>query len=321
MIKAIGKHLLACKSVALFMHVNPDWDCFGSAMALRCALRDKGIKCDVFTLAPLSFHLNFMDTDVITYAENCTAPDYECYCAVDVSTLNRLDKWGSFFEQKENTVCIDHHVAQEDMAKLTHIEHTRSATGELIFELLTKCGCTITKEIASYIYCAISSDTGSFQYASVNARTYEILGELSKTGINTSQLCSMLYERKTLAQLKLQGEAIASLAVYGDDGRIATAKISNETLLKYNACKQDTDFLAQLPRTLNGVYLSAFFSELPDGDIRVNLRAQGNYNIEPVARLFGGGGHKKASGCTISGATLDEAERMILDELLKLKEC
>ena len=311
------KHLKSSKSVAIFVHTNPDWDCIGSAMALRSALRSIGIKSDVFTETELSRHLSILETDVIPYKEDASAPDYECYCAVDVGSADRIGLWGKFFAEKENTVCIDHHYQTEPFGKISYVEPKRSATGELIFEILQTGNFEITKEIASYLYCAISSDTGSFQYASVNRRTYEIIIALTDTGINTTWLCSMLYERNTLTQLRLKAAAIDSIKLFAD-GKIATAKLSNETMKKYGADKSDADSLAQLPRSIDGVMISAFLKELPEGDIRVSLRSLGDYNIEPVARKFGGGGHKKAAGCTFSGVSLEEAERQLVEELEKL---
>ncbi|MBE7033905.1 MAG: bifunctional oligoribonuclease/PAP phosphatase NrnA [Ruminococcaceae bacterium] len=310
-------HLKKQSSVAIFVHVNPDWDCIGSAMALRCALRSIGIKSDVFTETPLSRHLCILDTDVITYSENAVAPDYECYCAVDVGSADRIGLWGTFVAEKENTVCIDHHYLNAPFGKVSYVEPKRSATGELIYEMLTLGGFEITKEIASYLYCAISSDTGSFQYASVNRRTYEIVIALTDTGINTTWLCSMLYERNSLTQLKLKAEAINSIKLY-KNGTIATAKLTNETMVKYNADKSDADALAQLPRSIDGVMISAFLKELPDGSIRVNLRSLGDYSVEPVAKIFGGGGHKKAAGCTFEGISIEEAEKQLIEELIKL---
>ena len=315
--KKVIEHLKESSSVAIFVHTNPDWDCIGSAMALRMALRSCGIKADVFTEVPLSRHLSIFETDVIVFSEEADAPDYECYCAVDVGSSDRIGKWGKFFESKENTVCIDHHHQIDSFARISHVEPSRSATGELIYELLVLGGFEITKEIASYLYCAISSDTGSFQYASVNRRTYEIIIALTDTGINTTHLCSMLYERNTLTQLKLKAEAIESINLYCE-GQIATAKITNEIMQKYGAEKSDTDALAQLPRSIDGVMISAFLKEQPDGDIRVSLRSLGDYNIEPVARKFGGGGHKKAAGCTFKGVSIDEAEKALVEELEKL---
>lgn len=315
--KKVIEHLKNSKSVAIFVHTNPDWDCIGSAMALRSTLRSIGIKSDVFTETPLSKHLSILDTDVIPYSDGVTAPDYECYCAVDVGGIDRIGLWGKFFAEKENTVCIDHHYQSAPFGKLRYVEPKRSATGELIYEMLVLGNLEITQEIASYLYCAISSDTGSLQYASVNRRTYEIVIALTDTGINTTWLCSMLYERNTLTQLKLKAEAINSIKLY-KNGTIATAKLTRETMVKYNADKTDADALAQLPRSIDGVMMSAFLKELPDGDIRVNLRSLGDYSVEPVARMFGGGGHKKAAGCTFSGVSIEEAERQLLEELEKL---
>ncbi len=310
-------HLKKQRSVAIFVHVNPDWDCIGSAMALRCALRSIGIKSDVFTETPLSRHLSILETDVIPYEEGTSAPDYECYCAVDVGGVDRIGLWGKFFAEKENTICIDHHYQAAPFGKLRYVEPKRSATGELIYEMLVLGNLEITREIASYLYCAISSDTGSLQYASVNRRTYEIVIALTDTGINTTWLCSMLYERNTLTQLKLRAEAIESINLY-KDGTIATAKLTNETMVKYSATPNDADSLAQLPRSIDGVMMSAFLKELPNGDIRVNLRSLGDFSVEPVARMFGGGGHKKAAGCTFSGVSIEEAERQLVEELEKL---
>ena len=315
--KKVTQHLKGSSSVAIFVHTNPDWDCIGSAFALRHALRSIGIKSDIFTETPLSRHLGFMETDVIVYSEGAPAPDYDCFCAVDVGSSDRMGQWGEIFSKKENTVCIDHHHQKDSFAKVSYVEPSRSATGELIYEILTLGGFSVTKEIAQYLYCAISSDTGSFQYASVNRRTYEILIALADTGINTTYLCSMLYERNTLTQLKLKAEAIDSINLHCR-GQIATAKITDATMKKYGADKSDTEALAQLPRSIDGVMISAFLKELPDGDIRVSLRSLGDYNIEPVARKFNGGGHKKAAGCTFTNVSIDKAEEMLIDELEKL---
>lgn len=317
MYKKISKHLFSCKSVALFVHVNPDWDCIGSAFALRSALREKNIKCDIFTESKLSDYLSFMENDVIVFSEESTMPDYECFCAIDVGTPSRLGVWGDFFTKKENTVCIDHHLSSGTFASLSVIEPERSSTGELIFEVLSSVKFKITKEIASYLYCAISADTGSFQYSNVKQRTYEIVISLCKAGIDTSYLSSMLYERKTLTQLNLEADAIKSIRLH-HGGKIATAHVTNEMLNRYNAKRSDTEALSSLPRSIDSVMLSAFFSELPDGSIRVNLRALGDYDIEPVARFFGGGGHKKAAGCTLNAMDITEAENLVVGELIKL---
>ncbi len=317
MLSKIANHLFSQKSVGIFVHENPDWDCIGSAFALRNALRSKGITADILTDTALSHHLSFMETDVVTFTDGSTHNYYDCCCAVDVNDPGRMGRWGNIFAKSENTVCIDHHIAKDNLANLSYIEPSRSAVGELIFELLLFTDVELTKEIASYIYCAISSDTGSFQYSSVNKRTYEILIALTEAGINATYLSSMLYERNTLTQLKLKAETINSIRLYGE-GKIAITSVSYETLEKYNALPTDIDALAQIPRSIDGVFMSAFIKEVEKGNIRVSLRALGDYNIEPVARIFGGGGHKKAAGCRFSGISIEEAEKALVDEFLKL---
>ena len=148
----------------------------------------------------------------------------------------------------------------------------------------------------------------------IYTRTYEIIIALTDAGINATWLCSMLYERNTLTHLKLKAEAINSICLY-EGGKIATAKITMQTLKKHDAKPSDTDALAQLPRSIDGVMMSAFLKELEDGKIRVSLRSLGDYNIEPVARSFGGGGHKKAAGCTFENITIDEAEKKLVESL------
>lgn len=313
--KKVMEHLLESESIALFVHTNPDWDCIGSAFALRAAMRALEKKCDIFTEEKLGSYLSFMESDVITYEEGFF-PDYQTYCAVDVGELSRLGKWEKAFSLHKDTVCIDHHIKKAGFAALSYIESERSCTGELIFELLSLKNIPVTKKIADYLYLAMSSDTGSFQYASVNRRTYEILIALYDAGVDAAYLSSMLYERETFTQMKLKAAAIESMRVYGG-GKICTAKITAEDMEKYGASKSDTEGLAQLPRKLDGVMASAFLSDRPDGTVRVSLRASGNYNIEPIARLFGGGGHKRAAGCTFN-TDINTAEEILVKELLKL---
>lgn len=315
MLKQIADHLFNSASVALFVHKNPDWDCMGSAFALRAALRAAGARCDIFTEEALSHYLSFMESDVIPYREGFS-PDYDVCCAVDVGEASRMGLWADFFCAARDTVCIDHHIQRTAFAKISCVEKERCCTGELIYELLCAKKATITKRIADYLYLAMSSDTGAFRYAGVNRRTYEILAELYDKGIDTAYLSSMLYERDTLTQMKLRARAIESLALYGG-GKICTAMITAADMKELGAQKSDTEGLAQLPRRIDGVAVSAFLSDRDDGTVRASLRATGEYNIEPIARLFGGGGHSRAAGCTFE-TDIHTAEQTLVKELLKL---
>ncbi len=307
-------HLLKAESVGLIMHINPDWDCLGSCLALREALRGSGVRCDILADEPLSSYLSPWDMGVKVFSGEA---DYACLCTVDVGVAGRIGRIADCFLAHGDRACIDHHIGGGDFAPLSYVDSSAPATGEIIYDMLKAANIRITPEIAKYIYCAISADTGSFRYPSTTAHTLRIAAEITEMGVNTAELCDLLYGRKTLKELRLQAEAIHTLRISGG-GRIGTAFVSGEMYKKYNATKTDTEALAALPRELDGVVMSAFLTQRSEDEIRVNLRSEGDYNIQPVAVKFGGGGHIHASGCTIAGSDIEAARTAVEAELEKL---
>lgn len=312
---AVIEHLLSSESVALLMHINPDWDCLGSCMALRAVLREHGVKCDIFADEPLSPYLSYWDAGVKVFDGKL---NYSCLCCVDVGDTSRIGRRGEVFSKHSDRACIDHHMGGDgSFADFSYVDPDAPATGEIIYDMIKSAGLNISREVAEYIYCAISADTGSFRYAGTTSHTLSIIGEIMDMGVDTAALCDMLYGRKTLKQLKLQGEAIGTLKLSGG-GKIGTAYVTSEMYEKYNATKTDTEALAALPREIDGVVMSAFFTQRTPDEIRVNLRAKGDYNIQPVAAVFGGGGHMRAAGCTVKGGSMEAAVAAVTAELEKL---
>lgn len=307
------KALLGAKSVGLIMHVNPDWDCLGSCLALRDVLRNEGVVCDIFADEPLSPYLSCIETGVKVFGERA---DYEYLCMVDVGQAQRTGRIGEVFKKHEKTACIDHHVGSGDEADISYVDDKAPATGEIVFDMIKSCKLPLSTEAAGYLYMAISADSGSFKYAGVTSHTMNVVGELLDCKIDAPALCDLLYGRKTLKQLKLQGEAISVLELYGG-GKIGVSYVKEETYKKYNASKTDTESLAALPREIDGVVMSAFLTWRGENEIRVNLRAKGDYNVQKAATVFGGGGHVRASGCTIWGKTMEEAVKIVVEELEK----
>ncbi len=310
----IIEHLLSVQSVAMLTHVNPDWDCLGSSLALQSVLRRHGVRCDIVTDEPLSSHLSCFGDSVRVYDGGSL--DYGCLCCVDAGDSGRIGLRAKAFSTHPDTVCIDHHLGDGSFAQLSYIDPDAAAVGEIIFDMLKSADIEILPDTAKYLYCAISTDTGSFKYANTSPHTMEVVGELMNIGINTAQICEMLYERKTLRQLMLQGEAISTLELHCG-GKIATAYISGEVYKKYNADKTDTEALAPLPRMIDGVVMSAFLSQRTPDEIRINLRAKGDYNVREAAVTLGGGGHVRASGCTVPGSDIKAAVKTVVKELEK----
>lgn len=309
--------LLTKKSVAILPHINPDWDALGSALALRTILRNAGIKADIIMPEKLSYHLGFMNSSVLVYDENENY-DYEVFCGVDVSTIDRLGDRRTLFDNAKETAWIDHHLSEETYSPVSRVNPSSAATAEVVYALMKETGIKLTKEIGEYLYCALSSDTGSFRYANTNEVSAELLREIILAGVDIAHLANQLYFRSTFAQMKLRAAVVNTIELF-ELGKIGTAFITKDMIEKSGAEQGDTGELSDLPRSIDTVVISAVIKEDDNGFSKVSLRSKSEYNVERIAAIFGGGGHEKAAGATIKG-TVEEVRSLILPHLIKAVE-
>lgn len=308
------KFLLTKKSVALLTHVSPDWDTYGSSLALRSILRERGVLCDIIMEEPLSFHLNFLDTDVLIYDEN-EDYEYDCVCAVDVSTKERLGKRAAVFDKAPSTACIDHHLSEERYSPVSLVDPSAGATAEIIYDLLLENSIPLTKEAAGYLYCALASDTGSFRFSNTTPHSAELLRAILETGADTASLANKLYYRDTLPQMRLRAAAINAIELFCGD-KVAICSVTREMIENSGASHDDASALSAIPRSIWTVEVSAVIREEEGNKVKISFRSKDKANVEAVAAVFGGGGHLKAAGATIEG-TIDEAKAKILPFLEK----
>jgi phosphoesterase RecJ-like protein len=310
------KFMLTKKSVALLPHINPDWDAYGSCLALRSALRDNKIDCDIIVSEPLSFHLNFLDTDVIIYDENASY-DYECVCAVDVSTKDRLGSRDALFDKAVSTAWIDHHISDEVFSPVSLVVPNAGATAEIVYDLFVANSIQITKKRADYLYCALSADTGSFRFSNTSPHSAQTLAAVLEAGCDVAEMANKLYYRDTLPQMKLRAATVNTLELFSDE-RIGVCHVTQEMISSCNALPSDAGMLSAIPRSLCTVEVSAVLREEPGEDkkVKVSFRSKGSANVEKIAAVFGGGGHEKAAGATIPG-TIEEVKAKILPLLEK----
>ncbi|MGM9551775.1 MAG: bifunctional oligoribonuclease/PAP phosphatase NrnA [Clostridia bacterium] len=304
--------LLSKKSVGILPHINPDWDALGSSLALRTILRSANVKADVIMPEPLSFHLGFMNSDVLVYnAEDDY--DYDVMCAVDVSTFDRLGDRSVLFDNAKETAWIDHHLTEEVNSPVSCINPNAAATAEVIYTLMCDLDIPVDKEIGTYLYCALTSDTGSFRYANTTAKSAELLQKIILAEVDIPYLANQLYFRTTLPQMKLRAAAVNTIELF-EEGKIGIALITDEMVEKSGATKSDTSALSDVPRSIESVMISAVIRQEDDGFSKVSFRSKGEYDVERIAAIFGGGGHVKASGATIKGS-VEEVRDIILPHL------
>lgn len=311
--------LLSKKSVGILPHINPDWDALGSSLALRTLLRSANVKADVIMPEPLSYHLSFMNSDVLVYDAN-ESYDYDVICAVDVSTIERLGDRRVLFDSAKETAWIDHHISDETYSPESRVDSTAAAAAEVIYALMQEINIPLDKEVGTYLYCALTSDTGSFRYSNTSAKSAELLRDIILAGVDIPYLANQIYYRGTFAQMKLRAAAVNTIELFEDE-KIGIAFITKEMIEQTGASRGDAGALSDLPRGIDTVCVSAVIKEEDDGFSKVSFRSKGEHNVEKIAAVFGGGGHEKAAGATIKGS-VEEVRDLILPLLSKaVKEC
>jgi nanoRNase/pAp phosphatase (c-di-AMP/oligoRNAs hydrolase) len=209
-------------------------------------------------------------------------------------------------------VNLDHHISNEGYGDLHYIHSGAPAAGEIIYDLLTACQFPITPEIASNLYVAISTDTGSFQYQSTTAHTYEIGAALIRAGINVSKLCQDTYESYPLRRIELLRHLLNAMQIT-HGGKVASWALTRAFADSINMQPDDNEGLMDNLRSIQGVVVAAAFEELPgpDGKIRLSLRSKDPaIDVGAVCAGFGGGGHRLAAGARLAGPLSDAQSRV-----------
>lgn len=308
-LKEIGEKLSQANNVLIFPHIVMDGDALGSAIALCEALRNLGKNSYILIEDGIPRYLQFLDDGHCVSNESCILEPDVCVC-VDCADEQRIARRITKFVQGKTTICIDHHKTSENFADYNHIDEKAAATGELIYKLLHSMGVNISKKIGEAIYTAIVSDTGNFQYASTHAQTHEIAVELFHKGIDHDYISRMLYQNMRVEKLYLSGQILQTLKIIGD-GQIAMAYVTQKMLAQTGALMEDAEGSSEMLRGIGGIEISVFAKEAGICETKFSMRAKTWADVSAIAVKYGGGGHTKASGCTI---------RMPICEAMKVME-
>jgi bifunctional oligoribonuclease and PAP phosphatase NrnA len=288
-------------------HVHPDADVLGTLLALGAALERGGWTVvaggphrapDVLAFLPgveqyrtLETLEGRFDVAVLTDCPNPARTEGLIDQARKISTI---------------VVNIDHHPDNHRYGDVNWIEPAAAATGELVYALLCELGSPITSDIATNLYTAVHTDTGSFRYSNVTPRTFRIAAELVDAGADPAFVASALYERREAGSLRWLSEVLGRINV-SDDGRVAWLPLPAGTVPESFIEGED---LVNYPRSIGSVRVACLLRELAE-HVKVSLRGKGDVDVNRIAARFGGGGHRSAAGCTIPGP-LDRATAEVL---------
>ncbi len=314
--------LKGAESVAISGHVRPDGDAVGSTLALYNYIKKVYPEKELalYLEEPQDIYAYMKGFDEITVLNN-ELPDkvYDLFIALDLGDIDRLGEAARFFEAARDTACIDHHISNAGFGNHSHIFPDASSTSELVFDLMDKD--KIDKDIAVCIYTGIIHDTGILQYSNTSRHTLEIVGQLIEFGFDFTEIINKSYYEKTYVQNQIMGRAIMESILFMDGHCIASV-IDHKTMEFYGVGGKDFDGIANQLYKTKGVDCAIFMYESSHEQLlyKVSMRASNRLNVADIAKKFGGGGHKKAAGFSMSGTYHDilnnisaEIEKQLMD--------
>ena len=296
-LRRIREEILGRRTFLVTSHAKPDGDSIGSQVALAAALRALGktvriVNCDPPQPALLSFP-GVAGIDVASRVEE----RYDAVIAVECPDLSRTGVSGL---DPNFIINIDHHPGNTSYGAVNWFDQGAAACGEMVFDVIASLGVPLTPEMATGLYVAILTDTGSFHYSNISPRTFDVCRRLLEAGANPVAIARAVFDDNSVGRIRLSSAVLSSMDVDAS-GRLATLLMTRDMERETGGRYDDTEGLINVPLTVREIQAVALFKEADPGVYRVSFRSKGAVDVSEVAKQFDGGGHKNASGCTVSG--------------------
>jgi phosphoesterase RecJ-like protein len=295
MLQEVLKHIEQRKTFVLTSHARPDGDAIGSALACGEILRSLGKRAEVVMHDPVPrIYQPLPFADRIVHADRVNG-DYDAAILLECDSIQRTRLEGL---DHKFLISIDHHLSGRPFANVNWIDPSAVATAEMVFRLANEAGVKITAEIATCLYTALMTDTGSFMFEGTNEHTFCLARELVLAGADPAHCARNIYFGHSTEKMRLLGAALSNLH---REGSLAWICVTREQMERAEAKEEDCEGLVNYALAIQDVEVAVFFREMPDGRYRVSLRSKGQVKVSKVAEEFGGGGHACASGCSVDG--------------------
>jgi len=290
--KQIWDEIKKAENIMLIAHINPDGDALGSELSLYPILKKMGKKVTVFNATkPLPEYLDFLPNfDKVT---DKLPKKIDLTISFDCGSFDRL----GLEEKPSFLINIDHHISNTNYGDINLIEPDHASTSQVVYDILKANGVEIDKDSALCIYTALVTDTGSFQYESVNDKVFECAADLVRCGVKPDYVSKMLFQRDRLSRLRLLAKAYETIEMCCE-GKAAFVEVTKEMMEITGAIKEDTDTIVNSVRALAPVEVACMLREDDEG-IKISLRSKNYADVSKIAQKYGGGGHIRAAGATI----------------------
>jgi len=312
-VEEVARVLAASRQPLLFCHRSPDGDTVGAALALALALRAKGAAPTVVCPDALPPSLLFLPQSSLVVTTLADAPDL--LVCVDVSDPGLLGSMKDDLERlrldgPRTLINIDHHASDPLYGDVNLVDTTAASTAEIVYDLVTALGVTLTRDMATALLTGIINDTHSFQNANSSSRAFGVASTLVEAGADAAVITYNLLLRREPQAALLWGQVLATLRL-DDGGRAASAVATTEMLHACNATTTDLDGVVEFIRGIDGVEMAFLLKPAADGRFKASIRTSDRVDAVLLTGAFGGGGHRRAAGCDLDGPVDVARERLL----------
>ncbi len=316
-IRNLSEAIESAGRIALILHISPDGDTCGSALALRRAFVLCGKTVEVVCDDPVPrLYKDLPDAEKTVLPDALrNAPPFDLALAVDVGDRGRMGESARVFDAARHTAQIDHHATNPEYAALNVLCTPLSATGVLAGELIDALGVPMDLPIAECLFAAVATDTGNFKQQNTDAASLRLAARCVEAGLDVQPMTRRLFDLRPFCQSQLLGRALCGMALFLG-GRLAMMRLTKEDFAESGALPEHTEGIVNFGINTAGVQIACLLSEAGENGVKCSMRSLPPHDVSRVAVSFGGGGHALAAGCT-RGLSMDEAYDALRDALTR----
>lgn len=310
-LRRISEELTRRSSFVITSHARPDGDSIGSQVAIAAALRGMGKKVRMVNRdAPPPAYLIFPGVAEIEVAERVEG-DFDAAIVLECSDLTRPGVAGL---DKYFVINVDHHAGNAMYGAINWFDESASACGEMVADIIDVLDQPWTAEIGTALYLTILTDTGSFRHSNITSRTFEVCRRAIDAGAEAVSIARTVFDSSGVGKLKLIGAVLDAMRIAAD-GRLAVMELNDELLAETGTTVYDTDGVINMPFMASAIQAVALVRQEGARQVRVSLRSKGDLDVREIAGLYGGGGHRNASGFTIQDGDAASVRDQLVDRL------
>ena len=317
--RKVTEFIKSHKNFLVSSHTSMEGDALGSLLGVYFLVRKLGKQAVMVHEEAVPYGYEFLPhlDKIRRFKRNLKGLKFDCFVTVDCSDLKRTGEVYLLNSSGKPVLNIDHHISNSNFGEVNWVDPKASSASEMVYRLYKEMGVSLDRDSALALYAGILTDTGSFRFSNTSSATHLAAGELLTYGIDVVGVYKSVYGNVPYSDLRLLTKILPEMKTSADK-KIVWFEVSKQLLKEQKGVFFDlSETLLTFARMLKGLEVAVLFREnLADGhEVRVNFRSQGNVDVNKIANLFGGGGHKTASGATVKGMAIGQVRTAVLNRI------